>query len=222
MSEDYRNKPLARTLISFIPYVGGAIDTGLSTRLNQIDEERRRLVLDELSRQRMIITQAMLDDHDWLRSWCLLYEAMSRTIRGEKAIYLAKLWASFSRDGRFAEQIDSFEEFRGVLEDLRPREMAALLLLRDIENRNPFGEVENDNELRRAWRGWDEFQSRLEAEIGVPQPQQAGFLARLQRTGLYRTIVGGYLDYEGDVGSLTPYFEALLDALVMIGDDTAD
>jgi hypothetical protein len=222
MANDYRRNSLARALVSLVPAIGGAADAAIGAMLDQADEAHRQAVISALRDERLTLTPEILANHDFLRSWCLVNEAMSRTVRTEKAVYFAKLWANFVRDGHFAEQLDSFEEFLGVLDDLKPREIAALVLLRNLESQHPFGEVENDNELRRAWRYWETFIDRMAVEIGVPADQLTGFLARLQRTGLYRTMTGGYVGYEGDMGSVTPYFDALLQALGMAGEEPAE
>lgn len=126
---------------------------------------------------------------------------------------MADLLAHHWRESPGSPTWDTYEEFLAVLDDLAPREAKALVMLRDLEQQHPLGEKDSDSELGRAMRFWAEFQRRCREELGLSDDQLPGFLARLNRTGLYRTIVGAYLDYEGDMGCTTGYFDAFIAAL---------
>lgn len=81
--------------------------------------------------------------------------------------------------------------------------------------------AELENDLQRATRLWDSFEAAVETERGVRPDELRAILTRLNRTGLYETFIGGYYDYTGGKGKLTPVFAEFAEWLQVKGEDFA-
>jgi len=209
----YTRSPFWRAVVSAIPWVWGAIDSSAAAKIDRLFAARMRSFFEEIEARQCLLGQEHLDNSDLMHAIMVTVEASQRTRSEDKRRWMADLLANHWGKDPGGPKWDLYEEYLSVLEDLSPREARALAMLRDLEDAHPLGEVESDNELRRAWRFWEEFQNRCCDELGIAADQLAGFLARLNRTGLYRTFTGMYLDYEGDVGGTTGYFDAFIAAL---------
>jgi hypothetical protein len=132
-----------------------------------------------------------------------------RTKRDEKIRLFARLFNSYVNRGEFTESsFDLYEEDLSTLDELGYREYQLLLLLRNREAQNPPNDQENS--VIRTSRYWANFRREAEDKLGIGNDEFNAFLQRLTRTGLYEIISGTYWDYEGNRGTLTPQFEALL------------
>jgi hypothetical protein len=65
------------------------------------------------------------------------------------------------------------------------------------------------NDLQWTNTFWDEFEGRLFAELRIPKDEVSDFMNRASRTGCYETFTGGYFDYTGGKGGLTPTYGRL-------------
>ncbi|MBA7701441.1 hypothetical protein ES703_110179 [subsurface metagenome] len=97
------------------------------------------------------------------------------------------------------------------MDGLSYREFQILLILKKHEEATP--QREGENELQRAQRLWAPFQSECAKTLKIPKDEINGILNRLNRTGLYQTIIGMYFDYAGDRGRLTPNFYKFIERL---------
>lgn len=198
-------KPLIRTLIQLIPHFGGAIDMLVIAQVERIKEERTRAFFDELSRGEVELNEELVESEDFLHCFFISWEAGIKARRREKTTLFARLLKSAFTNNH-PRNIDEFEEFASILDDLSYEEWCVLTILDSFSNRprNP-----DQNVLSWSLTFWDDFRSIVEQKLGIPQEEFTPFMNRLNRTGLYDQIVGTYFDYEGGVGMLTPRFHRL-------------
>lgn len=213
LADSYVKNPLIRALVQLLPY-GSAFDVGLSTTLANIRADRARTFFDELEQTGLSLTEEQIKSEDFLHAYFATCKATLNTRRREKIKLFARLLHNYAANPT------EFEEFEGnlsVLDDLSYREFQVLVILKQYEETNPHRQ--DDNELKRARRFWDDFLDTCAIKLKIPIEEINGMLTRLNRTGLYQTLVGAYLDYEGDIGRLTPNFYKFVQKLTAADTD---
>jgi hypothetical protein len=68
-------------------------------------------------------------------------------------------------------------------------------------------------------RFWADFEANADNELSLDSETLQAMLNRLARTGMYQEITGGYVDYGGGRGYLTPVFAGFLSALAISASD---
>ena len=225
IAEAYEDKPVIRALIQVavapIPLgIGSAIDSGMTKAIENIREERARSFFDQLSLGAVQLTQDLIQQEDFLHAYFATLKASLATRQSEKIRLFANLLLQSVTRGEIASE--RFEDYLSILDDLSLREMKLLLLLKSFEDANPFmpkqegedGELEND--LQRANRYWSDFEKTAYDELGIEADELEAYLTRLNRSGLYKTLVGTYLDYTGGRGKTTSLFSRFAEWLVDI------
>ncbi len=117
----------------------------------------------------------------------------------------ARLLKSSLTDNEIS-NIDEYEDFLKILDELSYRELIALRVLDEFGS-TPRTEEQND--LQWTNQFWDKFEKRLSSELGIPTNQLTDFMNRIARTGCYEMFTGGYMDYTGGKGKLTPTYHRL-------------
>lgn len=200
----YQN-PLIRALIQLIPYAGGSIDTHMMGIVERIKVERKRAFFDELSRGEVELNEKLIESEDFLHCFFVSWEAGVKARRREKTSLFARLLKSAFTENH-PRNVDEFEEFASILDDLSFEEWRVLTIL-DSYSSTPRNSDQNNLIWSRTF--WDDFREVVEKEMGIPQDEFTPFMNRLARTGLYDQIVGTYFDYEGGVGMLTARYHRL-------------
>ena len=225
----YDKNPIIRALIQIamspIPYgIGGAIDATLTAKIQQMREKRLRTFFDELAAGSHALTESLIQEEDFLHAYFATLKAAVNTQRSEKIKLFARLLYNASREQRLSD--DAYEEYLSVLEALSTRELHILLILKEFEDSHPHqlksdGSSEMENDLQRASRFWGSFELDIEARYCIDRDRLAAILVRLNRTGLYETFTGGFLDYTGGVGKLTTMFDEFVHWIQATADDLA-
>ncbi len=197
----------------FTPFAAG-LDAALLQKLQNIREERVRAFFDGLAEGKIELTEDLIKNEDFLHCFFITAKAALNTRRREKIKMFARLLKTAVVEDTFS-NIDEYEEYLSILDELNYQEFSMLLLLDKYESKYPRKDTEN--ELQRAWRFWPDFINELEKELKFPKEEINDRLARLNRTGCYETFVGGYANYSGGVGKLTStYFR--LKKLISVDD----
>lgn len=190
--------------------IGSALDATLATHLNNLRTRRAAAFFGELERRGCLVPAEWMEKEEVLHAALLALRTALNTHLHEKIEQFARLFDGYARY-RIVESVDEYEEMLRVLDDLSMREFNALLILHDLSEKTP--RQPNENDLQWVSRFWEDFAKRVEQEVGVPREELGGFLARLNRTGLYQTIVGAFYDYHGDKRTPTPLLSRFLDVL---------
>ena len=177
----------------------------IHSTLQRTKEGRTRALLDSLSHGKLELSEELIESEDFLHCFCTTYKAVLNTRRREKIELFARLLKSAFTETR-PRDIDEFEEFISILDDLTYEEWCALTILDSFSSRSRKA---GDNDLRWSRTFWDEFRRTVERQLKIPSDEFTPFMNRLGRTGLYDQLVGAYLNYAGGVGKLTPRFHRL-------------
>jgi hypothetical protein len=205
--DKYITKPVIRSLLQLVP--GWCVaDTLLQHRADEIRTDRLRAFLDELADGRVELTDDLIHTEDFLHCYFCTLRAVVNTRQREKIRLFARLLDS-SLTPAIGTTTDEFEELLTVLDIITLREFAVLCGLREHEVQNP--KKAGENELQNAWQYWDKFKNDSTQKFSIPENAFKAFMAKLERTGLYLRITGGFMDYQGDVGRTTPLFARLLE-----------
>jgi hypothetical protein len=211
LARRYDKRPLLRALVQLIPFgVGSAIDTGVSVHLQNLVDKRRRIFFDELAAAELPLTEEMIENEDFLHFFFATEQAAERARREEKIVYFARLLAS-AFSGTYSD-LDEYEEFFSILEDLSYRELRLLILLRDVSKEHAGAARGSRSEP--PVRMWEDYLARVESEMRIARDEVVGLLTRASRSGCVKEISGTRLGYAGGQFELTPLFDRLAAAIV--------
>lgn len=216
IADAYEGSPLVRGLVQLlmspVPYgIGSAIDAALTSKIENMREERLRVFFKELAAGTRDLSEDTIQQEDFLHAYFATLKAAVNTRQKEKIGLFARLLSNAARMEQTGSE--TYEEFLRILEDLSLRELHILSILKRLEDAHPnLPKVMRDGELaetdlQRANRFWDDFEKAVESEVDIHPDELRAILNRLNRTGLYESIVGSYLGYGGGKGKLTPLFE---------------
>lgn len=207
MSASYSDKPYIQALLQIVPGWSSA-DTLLQKRAEEIKIERMQTFFNELANGQHELTEELIKSEDFLHCFFCTIKAALNTRHRDKIHMLGCLLNS-SVSPSINSNTDEYEELLAVLDAISLREFNALCFLFQLEQANPQQKDEND--LQRISKYWKEFQSNLIENLKIPENSLSAFMAKIERTGLYLRLTGGFWDYEGDLGKTTPLFERLLE-----------
>jgi hypothetical protein len=205
--ERYERQPILRALVQLIPFgAGSAVDTGLAVAAARHEEERLRTFFDELGKGKIELTVDVAKSEDFVHAFLATTTAARRTRQREKIRYLARLLRStFSAEP--PRSSDEYEEMLSIVEELSARELEILALLGSAERETRFRGDEND--LQRANAIWPRFEILVREHLRLSPEEMEPMLVRLQRSGCYVEITGGYWDYKGGRGHLSSLYRRL-------------
>ncbi len=214
MIESYENKSVLRGLIlgitANLPIVGGivtGVDTAIMGALEEARWERLYTLLDELDTGTKHLTNKVVISDPLIYACHITIEATVRTQRHEKVRAFARLIVAGIEDQPRLDLEREHEDFLKILDELSYREIGLLATLEEYESKHPIKEEEND--LQRAGRFWDNFSQQVCSKYSIKQDELDAWMTRLNRTGMYETFVGMYLDFTGGKGKLTPTYHHL-------------
>ncbi|NQU05396.1 MAG: hypothetical protein HQ568_04820 [Calditrichaeota bacterium] len=202
---EYDN-PVIRALIQLIPFgIGSALDVILSHNLERITNERTKAFFDELDNGEVSLDKRCLESEDFLHKYFKTTQYALNTRRREKIRLFAKLFKSSIENIDFCD-IDEYEEYLQILDELNYRELQALVIFDDCSD---FSVTQNRDSIEWVGETWQNFVCRLENELGIPTPEASSFMVKVVRTGCFEMITGGYGGDIGGVGKLTPIYMKL-------------
>jgi len=207
LASRYSSKPTIRSLMQLIPFWGVA-DTLLQHRADEIRIDRIRTFFDELANGTQDLNETQIQSEDFLHCFFCTLRAAQNTRQRDKIRLLARLLNS-ALTPELDFSTDEYEELLAILDSITLREFGVLCDLRKFEISTSQPGEESD--LHRANRHWKKFRIDTIQKYGIQGGEFNAFMAKLERTGLYLRITGGFFDYEGDVGMTTPLLMRLLE-----------
>jgi len=204
--EGYEKNPLLRPLLQILPHgIGSGIDSFLIITLNRMRQERTKVFFDELINGNYNPDNDYLKTDDFVHKYILTMRYVLNTNQKDKIKMFAKIFInSINKDNEIF-NIDIFEDFIGILNELTYREISALSL---FETYDTILQENDENEIMRVNKFWNEFEERMEKELNVPKSYVNNFMIRITRTGCYEEFNGNYFGYTAGKGKLTPlYYE---------------
>ena len=199
--------PIFRGLIQLLPCgIGSAIDVAVVTKLENIHKDKLREFFDEFEKGVVQLTPEIIEKEDFLHCYFSTVRAALNSRRREKIRYFARLLTSSINSSEIS-TVDEYEECLGILDELSFRELGILVVLSRYEKE--YSHQDGGGDLKQANRFWDQFSSEVCSRFSIPDGELNGILIRLNRTGLYGTIIGTYFGYTGGRGKLTPLYTKL-------------
>jgi hypothetical protein len=201
----YYDNRIIRSLIQLVPIgIGGAIDVVLMQTMENIKEKRARAFFDELSNGNILIDESLLQSEDFLHSYFATTKAALNSRRREKIQMFARLLKS-SITGEGPKDIEEYEDFLGILDELSIRELRALAILDEFSS-IPSATEKNDSTWTATF--WDKFVNRLGVELKIPPEEVNDFMNRISRTGCYEMDINSY--FANSSGrKITPIYKRL-------------
>jgi hypothetical protein len=211
----YYDNRVIRALIQLVPFgFGSAVDVVLMKTLDNIREERARAFFDELSKGNVVVNESLLESEDFLHSYFATTKMALNSRRREKIQMFARLLKS-SIIGKGPQDIDEYEDFLGILDELSYRELQALAIMDEFSSMRRTAEQDDP-----TWTNtfWDEFVNRLGVELKIPPEEVNDFMNRISRTGCYEMDIESYFaNYSGR--KLTPIYERLKNFIMEKAND---
>ena len=205
----YEGNPVIRGLVQLFPY-GSAIEGALLTTIQNIRHDRLKTFFDELAGGNIEITPELIESEDFLHAYYATVKATLNTRRREKIKMFANLLKTSFHLG-LLQDIDEYEEFLRLLDEMSFRELSVLLKLYKYENRRTEPALESDRE--RADSYWDDFVAELVQELGIKDNEVSYYLQRLERTGCYEKFEAPWGN-DKKSGHLTTTFYRLKEMIV--------
>jgi hypothetical protein len=207
--------PLVAILSELIPYVGGATHATIASYHDQLIRKRRKQFIEKIALGDIRIDDAKLRQDDFIESVLALDDAITRNARREKVALFANLLYSYIELNREVAH-EEFRELLAILDVLSERELCVLASLARARARWKRLNSEQENVTKIAGSDlWDEFLREVKDRCGLTDSELlAGVLAALNRTGLYVTTTGAFLDYSGDQGRLTPLYDRFAEVVL--------
>jgi hypothetical protein len=204
---NYEDKPVIRALIQLIPSgIGAAIEAAVLTRVENIRAERAYAFFEELAKGSIELSPELLESEDFLHCYFATTKAALNTRRREKIRLFARLITASTVDDNFID-VDEYEEYLQILDELSYREFMILYKISEYEASHPYNEDKND--LERAEQFWDSLRNDFVNESKISEDEITSCLLRLARTGCYELFMGKYWDVRDGQGMVTPRFYRL-------------
>lgn len=204
--EKYESNLVIRGLIQLLPFgIGGTIDMVLNKTSEKIQKERASVFFEELSAGDIIVDESLLESEDFLHAYFATTKFALNSRRREKIQMFARLLKNSLTEHEI-QDIDEYEDYLKILEELSYREIVALRIMDDF---SMIPREKGQNDLQWIDLFWSDFEKKLSNTINIPTEQVTDFMNRTSRTGCYEPITGGYLGYTGGKGKLTPTYQKL-------------
>jgi len=204
--EKYKSNRVIRALVQLVPLgIGGAVDVVLCETLEKIRRDRAMTFFDELAAGDVILNENLLKSEDFLHAFFSTAKFALNSRRREKIRMFASLLKS-SLTNMELKNIDEYEDYLHILDELSYREILALSILDRFSNR-PRKKEWNDLQWLNTF--WGEFEEALTKEIDIPKGQISDYMNRIARTGCYEILNVAIWGYKGGKGKLTPTYQKL-------------
>lgn len=215
-SKWYANNSILRGIVNLVPYVGGAIDTVLSIKADQLHTQRVEALFTALEEEMGLInidkvSSEYFESEEGMDLLISTVEAAKKTKNKEKI----KLYAKILRGATTLQAGDLEphpEVYLAILAELSLRELTVAKLIYDFQ-KEEYQANSGLSELQWVSKSWKEFEQAAQVFVG----NELDFvLQRLSKTGLIREITGTYFDYMGGVFTVTLTFRGLM---CFVGED---
>lgn len=213
--EANERSPVLRILVKLNPALSLA-EAGILGTYAYFQHQRLQVFANEFSTLGLNISKEDAKRREFFDAYTSTARHVLTESRDAKIRLFARLLGRFVESGCVT-SIDRYEEHLLLLDEISEREFSLLLLLERHEATHPL--QGNENRLERAGHFWTNFEADAGNELGIDSDNLQAILTRLARTGMYHEITGGYFDYGGGRGHLTPIFAEFLNALGIAASD---
>lgn len=195
--DDMALPPWAKALSQITPF-SAVPEAYYSAKIDEIQKKRENVFFEELSKGNLSITQETLNQNDLLRKIEVAMRATYRTQREEKIKMLAHLILG-SEDDNVLTDIDEFEYYLTIVDELNYRELVLLSVLDRYYQELRDKDFATQKELIDAVKPiWPEFLSEAASELAINEFEVENMLQRLASSGCFEFFIG-YGDPTGGI-----------------------
>ena len=221
LEEKYSNNVYLKGLIQVLSIggfpVGSVIDSSLSTFLNTQKVKRLKVFFDKLNDGEIILEQTDIENNDFLHAYFSTVNYVVRTRTDEKVERFAQILKSlFSKEI----DIDKFEDYNSILNELSEREFYILSKKLDYERRFPNNPESGLNEYQSLLLYWENFKHEIISHLNISDGEFNAILLRIQRTGCYSKFNGYIGENDEQKGYSTEIFRIIHDTIDKTGANT--
>lgn len=208
LQEIYESKPAIKALIQSTP-VGAAADIILSGYINRMKAEKLRLFFDQLGNGDIELTDDDISDNDFLHAYFSTVNYVLQNRSELKIKAFAEILKSLHRDKI---ELNEFEEYEQILNELSEREFLILSVKYQLENHAATipGEL---NPAQRTGTYWRDFKDEIKTKLGLEADELNAMLIRVQRTGCYSKHKGYWDSSHEEEGDTTHIFRTLINVI---------
>ena len=216
--ERYDRQPVVQALIKLtlagtdavVPGLGAVAGIALESTAKKLVSERGRCFFDELVREDFLGSGELLENEAFIHCFSATILRALQTHRHEKIRMFARLLKMPLSGGGVFKDVDDYEYYLEILDDLNHREFQALRILDSFGSRR-----RRDQPIDLMWTKtiWKDFEQALTEQLGVPQGATGEFMHRLSRTACFLEFSGTTWDYAGGMGKLTPTYRRLMECV---------
>ena len=202
--ERYEHMPIIRLLVQ-LTVIAAPVENAIVGLHRESRLKRLRIFFEELSKSNAIDNPELAESEDFVHNCIATLKFVENTRQREKIQYFARLLSVSSIEDGELTDVDEYEDFLKLLDELSYRELRALHIL-DSFSSTPRND--DDNEMSWTMKFWDDFVKKLCDELPLPTDEVAAFMTRVSRTGCYQLLIG-YYDTTPAIGVLTPVYSRL-------------
>ena len=190
--------------------IGSALDVYLMDIFDTYKKRRARDFFTKIATGNVIITKEMIDSDDFLFAFFSTTNSVLTTNKKEKIDLFANLFIHGVTTGEY--NSTKYEQYLSIVDEITFLELQILEILYRYERENEDLKVglasdgPISNILQKADTFWSKFEDDVEQIYKIQPDILQGMLTRLNRTGLYETIVGSFFDYTGGRGYTTSLY----------------
>jgi hypothetical protein len=211
ISEYYSDNVSLRMLLQLDPSgVGSAVDIYLTDIFEKYKKKKVKEFFSKIASGNVFITNEMINSDDFLFAFFSTTNYVLSTSKNEKIALFANLLINGIKSGEYKN--DKYEQYLTIIDEITYLELLILEILYKFEEDNKnlsFGKEEDgkeSNKLQKVNSYWKKFENTINERFNINSDILKDMLTRLNRTGLYETIIGSYWDYTGNRGTTTSLY----------------
>ncbi|MFY8181105.1 MAG: hypothetical protein ACOVLG_04955 [Flavobacterium sp.] len=216
LHDQYENEPGVRIFVEAISAytgfpIGAIVDTFVGIKVREMQASRLSSFYNELNNGEIELNEDIIENVTFLHSYFSVLNYVARSKDDKKAARFAKIIKNLYKKEI---DLDQFEDYTSIFDELSDREFAILCIKMNYENHAApddaiLGLDKPRNPYQKTSAYWNEFVNEVLKKINIENEELEATLYRLQRTGCYK-IHSGYFDMKNDgCGDTTIIFKNL-------------
>jgi hypothetical protein len=180
----FDNNIVIKSLIKLIPWGVGSVVDGVITKMIK---KRLYVFFNELAAGKYTLTPELIENEEFLHCYFCTVRAVVRTYREEKIRYFARLLSAaigISEQSELIRNVDEFEEYLSILDELTYKEIGILKLLYDCESKyTPYPKIYLDPDRK----FWIKYFKEVQKKFQIANSEEfEAVIIRIRRTGCLR------------------------------------
>ena len=195
--------PLTRTIIQTSTCVGIPFGLALDNFLTKKKKEKQIAFFDTLNDGSTVLTEDIINDDNFLHAFFATLNYVVRQRSNAKIEGFTKILKELATKKI---EINRFEDYTAIFDELSEREFAILSIKYDFEQR-----FRKPNES--AGNYWQEFKDEVLNKVDITEGELEPLLSRAQRTGCFQEEKLFWQDDGNLYGNTTEIFKVIRDII---------